>query len=96
MSHLALFLTSLAGFALLFIAMARHQQDWLRRKLPERQSRCLRAGGFAVLATGFVIAGFGFGWAHGTVVSVGWLSVGAAMVLAINTNRDRMRARLRK
>ena len=58
MIHAATFLLSLAGFALLLLAMARHQQDWLCRKLPASRSRGLRLSGFLMLALAFVIAAY--------------------------------------
>lgn len=96
MTHLATALLSIAGFALLLAAMPRHQQDWLRRKLPARASRLLRAGGFALLAAAFAVSGAGLGWAYGTVAWCGWLSAGAALTLTAQTNRERILARLRR
>jgi hypothetical protein len=96
MTYLAVFLLSLLGFALLLMAMARHQQDWLRRKLSPRISLRLRWGGCAALGLGFALAGFGLGWAYGAVAWCGWLSVGSALILTAQTNRDRILARLRR
>lgn len=96
MTHTIVALLALAGFALLLMAMARHQQDWLRRKLPARTSRLLRIGGFGFLTLAFAIAGSGLGWAYGTVAWFGWLSFGAALTLTAQTNRERILARLRR
>lgn len=90
MIHLAILTPNLIGFALLLMAMMRHQQDWLRRKLPERTSMTLRRGGFAALALGFMVAGLGLGWAYGAVVWFGWLSASAVLTLTAHTNRDRI------
>ena len=90
MIHLAIALPALLGFALLLLAMARHQQDWLRRKLSSGRCKALRRGGFAALALAFTIAGLGLGWAYGTVVWCGCLSVAAALVLTAQTNRERI------
>jgi hypothetical protein len=90
MIHLAIAATALSGFALLLLAMARHQQDWLRRKLAPRTSRLLRRAGSGALLLGFICAGLGFGWAYGTVAWFGWLSASAVLVLAAQTNRDRI------
>lgn len=95
MIHLAIFLAALAGFALLLLAMAKHQQDWLRRKLAPGRSRLLRALGFAALALSFAMAGLGLGWAYGTVAWCGWLTASAAVVVTANINRERIRARFR-
>lgn len=83
-------LLAMTGFALLQLAMARHQQDWLRRKLPGSISRTLRIGGFACLGLAFVVAGAGHGWDYGAVLWFGALSAGAALSVAANINRDRI------
>jgi hypothetical protein len=90
MSHAGTFLLSLAGFILLLLAMARHQQDWLRRKLPPAQARALRLSGFAALALAFAVAGTGFGWGYGAVVWFGWLTMAAALTVTVNINRERI------
>lgn len=90
MIHLTIALPALIGFALLLMAMARHQQDWLRRKLPPRMSRLLRRGGLGALALAFAAAVLGFGWAYGAVCWFGWLSLAAVLVLAVQTNRERI------
>lgn len=90
MTHLAIAVPALLGFALLLLAMARHQQDWLRRKLSPRTSRLLKWGGLGALALAFVLAGFGHGWAYGAVAWCGWLSLSAVLVLTAQTNRERI------
>ncbi|OYX65140.1 MAG: hypothetical protein B7Y88_10775 [Sphingomonadales bacterium 32-64-17] len=95
MIHTVIFLLSLAGFALLLLAMARHQQDWLRRKLPANRSRALRLSGFLMLALAFVMAGTGVGWGYGAVVWFGWMTAAAALIVAANLNRDRILRRVR-
>ena len=90
MIHLIIALPALLGFVLLLLAMARHQQDWLRRKLSPPKSRALRRSGLGALALAFVVAGFGLGWAYGALVWFGWLSVAAALVLTAQTNRERI------
>ena len=95
MTHIVIAGLALAGFALLLLAMPRHQQDWLRRKLPARTSGRLRLGGLALHAAAFLAAGTGLGWAYGTVAWFGWLSFGAAVTLAAQTNREAILARLR-
>ncbi|PZQ56708.1 MAG: DUF3325 domain-containing protein [Novosphingobium pentaromativorans] len=90
MIHLAIAVPALLGFASLLLAMVRHQQDWLRRKLSPPRSKALRRSGFAALALAFAVAGLGLGWAYGTVVWCGWLSAAAALVLTAQTNRERI------
>jgi hypothetical protein len=92
MSHIAIFLLSLTGFASLHFAMSRHQQDWLKRKLTSPVSQSLKAAGFALLALAFVTAGSMFGWGYGTVAWFGWMTAAAALIVTANTNRDRIRA----
>jgi hypothetical protein len=95
MTHVATALLSLGGFALLLLAMTRHQQDWLRRKLPDAQSRQLRRAGFTLLSIAFLIAGAGLGWGYGSVAWFGWLSAGAVTIVTINCNRERILTRVR-
>lgn len=96
MTHVAILLLSTASFAVLHLAMARHQQDWLGRKLPQRTSRALRWSGFSALALAFLVAGFGLGWGYGTVVWIGSASAGAALTVAANINRERIMQRVRR
>lgn len=95
MIHAAIFLLSLFGFALLLLAMSRHQQDWLRCKLSLALCRTLRLSGFAALALAFAIAGTGLGWGYGAVAWFGWLTMAAALVVTANTNRERIMRKVR-
>lgn len=95
MIHAATFLLSLTGFALLLLAMPRHQQDWLRRKLPPIMGRALRLFGFLLLALSFAVAGAGLGWGYGAVAWFGWLTMAAALAVAANTNRERIVRKVR-
>lgn len=95
MIHAATFLLSLFGFALLLLAMPRHQQDWLRRKLPPTLGRALRLSGFAALALAFAVAGACLGWGYGAVAWFGWLTMGAALAVTANTNRERIMRKVR-
>lgn len=95
MIHAAIFLLSLFGFVLLLLGMARHQQDWFRRKLPAALGRALRLSGFAVLALAFAVSGVGLGWGYGAVAWFGWLTVAAALVVTANTNRERIMRKVR-
>ncbi|MDR7154790.1 O-antigen/teichoic acid export membrane protein [Sphingobium xenophagum] len=95
MIHAAIFLLSLSGFAALLLAMARHQQDWLRRKLPASRSRALRLSGFLMLALAFLVAGAGVGWGYGSIAWFGWMTAAAALIVVANLNRDRLLPRVR-
>lgn len=86
-------LLSLLGFVLLFIAIPRHQQDWLRRKLTGPASALLRLAGFLSLAMAYLVSGKNFGWGYGLVLWLGWLTVAASVVVAAHTNRERILAR---
>lgn len=96
MIHIAACLLSLVGFACLLLAMARHQQDWLRRKLSANESRTLRLSGFTALTLAFAIMGAGLGWGYGAVAWFGWMTVTAALIVAANLNRDRILRRVRR
>lgn len=89
------FLLSLTGFALLLLAMPRHQQDWLRRKLSPVLGRTLRLFGLLVLGLAFAVSGVGLGWGYGAVAWFGWLTIAAALVVTINTNRERIMRKVR-
>lgn len=95
MIHSITFLLLLGGFVLLLLAMPRHQQDWLRRKLPHASGRALRCCGFAALALAFLVAGVGLGWGYGAVAWFGWLTVAAALTVTANTNRERIMRKVR-
>jgi hypothetical protein len=85
-----IFLLSFAGFALLLLAMPRHQRDWLGRRLPPSGDRILRATGFVLLALAFAVAEIGLGYGYGVVAWFGWLTIAAALVVAVNINRARI------
>lgn len=97
MIHVVTLILSLAGFGLLLMAMARHQQEWLRRKLVPSSSRKLRLGGFAVLALAFVVGTGGLGWTYGTLAWCGWMTVSALVMVIANINCERiLRLRARR
>lgn len=95
MIHAAIFLLTQGGFVLLLLAMARHQQDWLHRKLPTARGSALRLSGFAALALAFTVSGAGLGWGYGAVAWFGWLTIAAALVVTANTNRERIVRKVR-
>lgn len=96
MIHPLILVLALAGFAALLLAMTRHQQDWLGRKLPERHARLLRGAGFALLALAYPCAGSALGWAYGALCWLGWLTLGAAATMALNINRKPLLRRIRR
>ncbi|WP_232495548.1 DUF3325 domain-containing protein [Novosphingobium kaempferiae] len=96
MIHAVILMLQLAGFSGLLLAFQRHQQEWLRRRLATNTARHLRLGGFLSLAVAYAPAGLVFGWGEGTVIWVGWLTIAAGLVVAINTNRERILSRVRQ
>lgn len=90
MIHGATFLLSLGGVVLLLLTMARHQQDWLRRKLPPAMVRALRLSAALLLAVALAVAGASLGWAYGALAWFGWLTIAAALIVTANTNRERI------
>jgi hypothetical protein len=95
MIHAAMFFVSLSGFVMLMLAMKRHQQDWLRRKLRSAFNRTLYLFGFTALALAFALAVAGLGWGYGAVAWFGWLTIAAALVVIANTNRERIMRKVR-
>lgn len=96
MTHFAVLIPAQIGFVLLLSAMARHQQEWLSRKLSRSLSKGLRLCGAALLTLALVSAAAGFGWGSGTVLWCGWLSVAAMVTVALNTNREKILACIRR
>lgn len=96
MIHVVIFLLALAGFVLLLLAMAKHQQDWLGRKLPRPRAEKLRLAGFALIALAFCASGFGLGWGYGTISWFGWLTFAALLVVTANCNWDAIKRRFGK
>ena len=96
MIHAAIFVLSFSGFALLLLAMPRHQQEWFRYKLSPASSRKFRKSGFVALVLAFAVAAMGFGWGYGTVAWFGWLTVAAALVVIANIQRKRIMGKVRQ
>ena len=94
MSHWTIFLPCLLGFALLALAMDRHQEDLFGRALPALTTRGLRASGWTALLVGLAFAVSGQGWALGLVSYSGhtslcaWLVFGALVVLQRRKSRS--------
>jgi hypothetical protein len=93
MAHLATAIVSLIAFALLALAMDRHQQDLFGRELPPGQTRALRAGGWVALLASLAIAVQAQGWSLGLVAWCGHISFGAAVVILALIAWDRRKAR---
>ncbi len=87
MSHTLIFLLALAAFAMLLLSMRAHQRQWLAHALSPRVSVGLRIGAAALLAFALVIAARSVGAAEGAILWCGWLTVAAAVVVAVNSRR---------
>lgn len=81
MNHLAIQLVSLPAFALLALAMDRHQLDLFGRELPAGQTRGLRMAGWLALLASLAIAVALKGWSLGLVTWCGHISLSAAIVI---------------
>jgi len=90
MIHMLLFLISLCGFTLLLFATARHQQEWLKRKLPVRTALQAKVGGLTLLVLALFVAARGVGWAQAPLFWCGWMSLCAGLVVAAQCNRERL------
>jgi hypothetical protein len=81
MIHILALLLCVTGFACLCAAMARHQKDFIGRKLEAGASRQLRLIGGAILLLALSIDMVGLGAGYGAVAWCGHLMVAAALVL---------------
>ena len=89
MSHLAIFLPCLVGFALLALAMERHQEDLFGAALPVRATRGLRACGWMALGIGLAVAVQSQGWSLGLVSYSGHTSLCAGLAFGLLITRQR-------
>lgn len=81
MNHLAIQLLSLPAFALLALAMDRHQLDLFGRELPPGQTQGLRRFGWLALLASLAVAVALKGWSLGVVTWCGHISLSAAIVI---------------
>ncbi|WP_395396421.1 DUF3325 domain-containing protein (plasmid) [Novosphingobium sp. BL-8A] len=84
------FFTVPGGFTGLLLAMSRHRQDWLGRKLPPAKGRAIRRTGTRLLAVNMGLACAGHGRGYGLILGVGSWSVSAAFLVAANCTRMRI------
>ena len=92
MSHVLVALMSLIAFALLALAMDRHQQDLFGRELAAGPTRALRISGWAGLLASLAIAVKGQGWSLGLVGWCGHISLGAGLVILMLIAWERRKA----
>lgn len=81
MSHVSISLFSLIAFALLAMAMGRHQKNLFGLELATGPTRALRSGGWAALAASLTIAVNTQGWSLGLVAWCGHISLAAGLVI---------------
>lgn len=93
MMHLSTFLLCLLGFALLALAMERHQEDLFGHRLAPARTRGLRAAGWAALVSGLWVAVGGWGWALGLVAYSGHTSLCAGVIFGALIIRSRLATR---
>lgn len=84
----AIFLMILGGFSSLLMAMPRHQQDWLARKLLPAASLRFHCMGIAMLTLSLLLSISCLGPAYGIVTWTGWLTITALVVVLLHTNRE--------
>lgn len=96
MTHIAILMLSLVGFALMLLASPRHRREWLP-ELPGRSPPLpLRLAGLGLLALAFALAGAMLGWGYGSVAWCGWLTASAALIAAVHAARMNKRQRTAK
>ncbi|MDQ8020519.1 MAG: DUF3325 domain-containing protein [Moraxellaceae bacterium] len=91
MSHLLTFLSSLAGFVALAMAMSRHQREVFGKALAQPATRRWRLAGWACLLLALVVVVFREGWGLGLVLYSGHTSLAASLVLGALVVRERLR-----
>jgi len=80
MHHLAILLLCVLAFGCLALAMERHQENLLSRRLGSTPTAILRTAGWFVLCISLVSALYQPLWSVGLVAWFGYLSAGAALV----------------
>ena len=80
MTHLAIFIVCVAGFAALALAGERQQEEQLGRLLPAARTSALRVAGWGALAAALALAVHGAGWGIGLVAYSGHTSAAAGLV----------------
>lgn len=89
MIHLLLLFLATLGFGLLCLSRDRHQRDLIGRKLSGRTANHIRRGGISSLISAFLLAGYSFGWAVGTLEWLGVSSAGAVVTMLLLARRTR-------
>ncbi len=85
MIHIFIFVCCLAGFFCLAAAMTRHQQELLKRKLPDMWNRPLSWAGYLVLSLAFILSIVAFGGATAPVIWLGHSTIAALIIVGFLT-----------
>ena len=93
MSHLAILLLCVFGFAALAVVMERHQEDLFGRPMVPATARSLRVAGWAALLLSLAVAVRAQGWALGLVSYSGHTSLSAALVFGLLIVQARRKGR---
>ncbi|ALM86206.1 DUF3325 domain-containing protein [Bordetella sp. N] len=93
MIHALTLLISLAAFACLALAMARHQEDVFGHELTPRVTRILSVAGWAGLLLALWVIVGRQGWGLGLVSYSGCTSLAAGIVCLTLIARDRLQGR---
>lgn len=93
MSHAVVAAVSLPAFALLALAMQRHQEDLFGRALAAGPTRALRAAGWLALLASLAVAVRAQGWSLGLVAWCGHISLSAGLVVLGLVAWDRCKPR---
>lgn len=93
LTHGAVLLLSLLGFACLALAMTRHQEDLCGAALRPHATRCIRVAGWLLLALALGLAVSGLGWSFGLTAYSGHTSAAAGLVFIMLVVLSRRRGR---
>ena len=93
MSHLAILLLCVFGFAALAVVMERHREDLFGRPMVPATARSLRVAGWAALLLALAVAVRAQGWALGLVSYSGHTSLSAALVFGLLIVQARRKGR---
>jgi len=89
--HLALLLLSAAAFLALCAGLKRYQRGLFGRQLDARQSRTLRIGGWALLATAFLFGWIGSDFGRAMILLAGYSTIGALLSVFLVTRGEARR-----
>ncbi|AKM07613.1 DUF3325 domain-containing protein [Pelagerythrobacter marensis] len=83
MIHVLILFLAFLGFAMLAVAMQRHQRAIAGRQLSNRERRLMRTGGWLAIVAGLLLAMASLGPAYGAIAWLGHLSIASWGVVAV-------------